>query len=504
MDTTIPDTIRRSLPKLAIAAVLAWTLIHAWLAGQTELIPEEAYYWTYSQHPALSYFDHPPMVAWMIWLGTAVFGNTGLGVRSVAILLWPITAWLLFASGRLWFDSKVGALAVLLFCLSPIFVGLGFIVTPDAPLVFCWMLTVYAISQALHTGRAAFWLLAGFALGCALLSKYTAVMLGASLLVFLLFSAQYRRWLWRVEPWLGLGLALVVFSPVVVWNAQHEWASFLFQSTRTSAVRHDPLQEASQFWLYQVLALTPLLLAGYVYTLGPALRRGWLRREERWNFAMSFALPLFAVFVLASFKHKGHVNWTAPAYLAWSLAAAAIFLEIDAANKLGRWRNWLLGIGIAISLTISGIAHTSLAWGVPQALALTNAGGWQALAVEIGKARDELSRGSGKPAFIVGWDKLNIAAETGFYLQDTQDTLNDYALGASGIGYHYWADLQRLEGRPAVVVLNQIEIYSLLYLKLYFAQVGEPVPVEVQGRGRQTRKAYLVKCQGYHFVAQPQ
>jgi hypothetical protein len=164
----------------------------------------------------------------------------------------------------------------------------------------------------------------------------------------------------------------------------------------------------------------------------------------------------------------------------------------------------LLGIGIALSVTISVIAHTSLAWGIPQSFALTNAGGWQALAAEIGKARAELAQETGKPAFIIGWDKLNIAAGTGFYLQDPLDTVNDYALGAGGIGYRYWVDLTQLEGRPAVVVLNQIEIYSILYLKIYFAQVDEPVLVEVQGRGKQKRTAYLVKCHGYHFVAQSQ
>ena len=503
MDATNPPACA-DRPVWSIAAacgVLAWTLIRLLLAPHTELVPEEAYYWTYSQHPALSYFDHPPMVAWLIGLGTAVFGDTELGVRMAAILLWPGTAWLLFSTGRLWFGEKTGALAVLLFCLSPIFVGIGFIVTPDAPLMFFWALALYGISKALHTSQMGFWLLAGLGLGGAMLSKYTAVMLAGSLFLFLLVSAKHRHWLARLEPWLGLGLALAVFSPVIIWNAQHQWASFLFQSTRTAVVRHDPLHEAGLFWLYQVLALTPFLLALYAYTLAPAVRRGWIGREDRWNFAMAFALPLFAVFVLASFKNKGHVNWTAPAYLSWSFAAAAVWLELDGVGRGRRLRSWLLGAAVALSLAVGAVVHAGLAWGVPQVFALNNAGGWQALAGEIGQARAALARESGKPAFIVGWDKLNIAAETGFYLRDTVDTVNDYVLGASGIGYRYWADLNAFEGRPAIVVLNKIEIYSILLLKSYFAQVDEPVLVEVEGRGKQKRSAYLVKCRGYHYVA---
>jgi dolichol-phosphate mannosyltransferase len=472
------------------------------MAGQTELIPEEAYYWTYSQHLALSYFDHPPMVAWSIKLGTALLGNTELGVRLVTIIIWPSTAFLLYLTGRLWFGRQVAEIAALLFCLTPIFVGLGFIVTPDAALIFFWTLTLFGVSKALHTGQTTFWLLAGFALGCAMLSKYTAVMLAGSLFLFLLLSDKYRHWLLRKEPWLGLLLSIAVFSPVIIWNAQHQWASLLFQSTRTAVVRNDPLHEASLFWLYQLLVLTPLLLAWNFYTLLPSIRRGFLNREDRWNFTMSFTLPLFTVFVLASFKNKGHVNWTAPAYLAWSLAAAAVFLEVYAASQYRRWLNGLLGIGIAFSLLVSMIVHASLAWGIPQVFALNNAGGWQALAKVAGQARDELAQSTGKPVFIIGWDKLNVVGELGFYLDDTVDTVNNYALGEHGIGYRYWSDLNAFEGRPAVVVMNTLEMYSILYLKSYFTQVGEPILVEVQGRGKQQRSAYIVKCQGYHFVSQ--
>ncbi|MFM8330611.1 MAG: glycosyltransferase family 39 protein [Candidatus Methylumidiphilus sp.] len=483
----------------AWAAVAGLTLLHVLLAYWTELIPEEAYYWTYSQHPALSYFDHPPMVAWIIWLGTALFGDNEFGVRSIAIALWPGSAWLLWQTGRLWFNAKTADVAVLLFCLTPIFTAVGFIVTPDAPLLFFWLLTLYACSRALHSGQGVYWLLAGFGLGCAMLSKYTAVMLAASLLLFLLLSDRHRHWLRRVEPWLGLLLALAVFSPVVIWNVQHHWASFLFQSSRTATVGHNPVHEASQFWLYQLLALTPLLLALHLYTLRPAIRRGWLQREDAWNFAMSFALPLFAVFVLASFKNKGHVNWTAPTYLSWSLASAALAVEFQTAWQTHRPLLWraLAGCCAAVSLSAIALGHASLAFGMPAGLSMSNAGGWRAFAAEIGKARAELGENAGRPTFVIGGDKLNISASVGFYLHDTANTVNDYAIGAPGIGYRYWTDLAQFAGRPAVVVLPRMEQYSIALLKVYFAQVGEPVWVEAQGQGRQRHGAYVIRCLGY-------
>ena len=487
---------------LAIGSVLLLTLIRLLLAGKTELIPEESYYWAYSQHPALSYFDHPPMVAWMISIGTAIFGNTELGVRVVAILLWPFSALLLFSTGKLWFDEKIAAIAVLLFCLCPVFVGVGFIVTPDFPLVFFWLLTMNAVSRALLTHRNGFWLLAGIAFGCAMLSKYTAVMLSASLFLFLLASPKHRFWLLRLQPWLALLVALVVFSPVIIWNSQHQWASFLFQSNRTEVGNNDPLRvEAGMFWLYQLWALTPFIFGLFIYTLVPAIRRAWTQREVRCIFTMSFALPLYLVFVLASFKTKGHINWTAPAYLSWSLAAAAIFWQLDKTWLSLRPIAWrcIIAATVLIAIAANTLVHTSLAWGFPQKYALKSAGGWQGLASAVGKAREELSQNTGKPAFILGMDKYNIAAEMGFYLQEPVDIVNDYALGSSGLGYRYWVDLKNLEGRPAIAILdhNKIGPYSILWLQQHFEKLDEWIPMEIQGDGLQKRKVYLVRAYGY-------
>lgn len=491
----------RYLPPIAAGCVLALTIIRLWLAGQTELIPEEAYYWAYAQHPSLGYFDHPPMVAWLIALGTALFGDTELGVRFATIALWPGSAWLVFLTARIWFDSQAAAVAVLLFCLSPIFVGIGLIMTPDAPLVFFWLLTLYAITKALHTGQNGFWWLVGIGFGCALLSKYTAAMLAGSLFLFLCLSPNYRRWLLRIEPWLALVIGIATFSPVIIWNAQNHWASFLFQSSRTAVQQSEPLREAGTFWAYQLGALTPFLLAFYAYALFPAIRRGWIHREDRWNFSMSFALPLFVVFVWASFKNKGHVNWTAPAYLSWSFAAAAVFLQLHDPWQKHRAILHRLAIWATVALCIgfNAIQYSSLAWGVPQVFALSNAGGWRELAGEVRKAREELARRAGKQPFIIGADKLNIAAEMGFYLEDAGDLVNDYALGGQGLAYRYWVNLAKLKERPAIVVIpkNKLGPNSLAILKANFERVDEPLLLPADESHPRRRQVYLVNCYGY-------
>jgi predicted membrane-bound dolichyl-phosphate-mannose-protein mannosyltransferase len=108
-----------------------------------ELTPQEAYYWNYAVHPALSYFDHPPMVAWVIGAGYFLLGKCELGVRIGGFLLTLLSTGLLYALGKLWFNKKVGLWAALLFQLLPLFFVYGVLITPDVPLTFFWLLTLY-------------------------------------------------------------------------------------------------------------------------------------------------------------------------------------------------------------------------------------------------------------------------------------------------------------------------------------------------------------------------
>jgi dolichol-phosphate mannosyltransferase len=483
-----------------VAAVVLLTLLRFALAGVIELLPEEAYYWTYAKHPALGYFDHPPMVAWIIAVGTTLFGDTQLGVRFGTFVLWVASCGLLFLTARLWFGKRAALMATLLFTLVPVYVGVGLIVTPDAPVVFFWLATLYFISRALHTGRGGYWLLAGVTFGGALLSKYYALLLAPSLLLFLVLSPTHRRWLRRPQLWLALPIALLVFSPVIIWNAQHEWASFLFQSTRTVVPQKHTIWDVLHFWLMQVATLSPLFFVLFVCAAARGVRRGWGQRDDRWNFVTSFSLPLFLVFVAASFKTEIHINWTAPAFLSLALGAGAMTMDCLDSINAKRARRWRIGAGVVIALSVAAIilGHTSLAWGKPKVFAYTRAGGWRALAGEVADAREELARQTGQRPFVLGMDKYNIAAELGFYLQQPDECVNMYALGVRALGFRYWTDLHRFEGRPAIAVFGKLRKDLMDELHRHFDDVDEPVEVHLRGHGTRRRVIYLVRCRGYH------
>ncbi|HTF56786.1 MAG TPA: glycosyltransferase family 39 protein, partial [Planctomycetota bacterium] len=238
----------------------AITLIRFAVAAGLEPSTLEAYYWEYAQHPSLSYLDHPGMIGWMIWLSTALFGDGMLGMRVIPILAGGGAIWMAFLAGRRLYGETAGRLAALLVGVLPMTFEFGARATPDAPLLLFWMGTIWALSRALSEESHGGWILAGVFLGLAMLSKYHAFFIPLGMAGFLLFSPEHRRWLRRREPWCGLLVAVALFTPVIVWNATHEWRSLAYQLVGRFAEDHgQTAKHLREFWRDQLLLATPVV-----------------------------------------------------------------------------------------------------------------------------------------------------------------------------------------------------------------------------------------------------
>lgn len=487
----------RSLARRVIAAVAILTIIRLVFAPMAELLPEEAYYWMYSKHPALGYFDHPPMVAWIVALGTMFFGDTELGVRIVVIVLSAASCGLMFLTGRLWFGRRAALKATLFYTLLPVYAAAGFLLTPDQPLIFFWLLALYGFSKALRTGRWRYWLLGGIGCGGALLSKYYALLLGPSLLLFLVTSRQNRHWILRPQPWVAFGLALSIFSPVIFWNFNHQWTSFLFQATRTSNLHPQSLRYFLEFWLVQVGIVTPLVFALLVFTAFVGIRRVWHGDAEHWNFALSFSLPLFFLFVIASMKTEVHVNWTAPAFLSLLPGAASVLdsLTGTASHSSPGWAR----IGMQFSLALCVISLVSglsgLTWGIPPLY--KQAGGWRRLALATESSEQAFANAAGRDPFVLDTGKYILASEVGFYTHQPEEQLNNYALGQGGLAFQYWAKLDSLKGAPALALIERKDMGVIQVLRAHFDRIDSPEEIEVHGPGWHRRKIFSIRCYGY-------
>src|SRR6201993_2734867 len=215
---------------LTILALVALRLV---AAAWTPLTFDEAYYWMWSKSLAGGYYDHPPMVALVIRAGTLIAGDTEFGVRLVSILLALPMSLAVYRSAAILFGGvRVAATSAILLNVTLMAAVGTLIVTPDSPLLVASSFIVLCLAKVLETGRGAWWLAVGAAVGAALLSKYTALFFGPAILIWLVSVPKLRRWLISPWPYLGGLVSLALFSPVILWNADHHWVSFIKQIGR--------------------------------------------------------------------------------------------------------------------------------------------------------------------------------------------------------------------------------------------------------------------------------
>ncbi|MDE2074045.1 MAG: glycosyltransferase family 39 protein [Alphaproteobacteria bacterium] len=294
---------------------------------------DETYYWLWSKHLALSYYDHPPAVAYAIRAGTTIFGDTPFGVRFLALLSSIGASWAVWRAGAILAGSEGdGARACLFFNLTLMATVETLTATPDAPLVMASAFFVLALAKLRQSEDGRWWLAVGAAGGVALLSKYTALFLGAGAVTWLLFTAEGRRWLSSPWPWLGGVLAIVLFAPVLEWNAQHDWISLRFQLGKAGTRHLDP-GYLLEFLAGQIGLASPFIFA--LFALG--LTR-W--RKARSPLLIALAAPSVLFFVEHSLQERVQGNWPSFLYPALAIAAA----EAAAWTTDGHWADRLAAV----------------------------------------------------------------------------------------------------------------------------------------------------------------
>jgi dolichol-phosphate mannosyltransferase len=448
-------------------------------SGQVELLPEETYYWNYSRHLAFGYLDHPPMVGWLIGAGTSVFGATEFGVRIGALCCGAVASFFSYRLTRNLFGEASALMAVLLAQTLPFFFLAGMLITPDAPLTAAWAGALYFLERALIGGRSQAWWGAGLCLGLGLLSKYTIGLLGLSMFLFMLLDSRSRRWFRRWEPYGAALLALAVFSPVIIWNYQNDWASFAFQTSRRLADR-------PQFALHKLIAgalvlLTPtglvsaaLLLLRRTHTAdgrgasvegrGASVEGSDASADEarKWRFMqMAVGVPL-SVFAVFSLRHEVKLDWTGAPWVAAVPALAYGIVHSAQAVQTGvrAWIRaaWAPTLAVLVLFYAAGLYY--LALGIPGVGYSKHSElipvGWQEFGARIRQLADDSERASGKAPLIVGMDRYAIASELAFYAPDraksVSETTSAHLFGQVGLMYERWFPVNRQEGRTLLLV----------------------------------------------------
>jgi 4-amino-4-deoxy-L-arabinose transferase-like glycosyltransferase len=385
---TAPETRLVRNTALTILALLAMRLV---AAAWTPLTFDEAYYWMWSKHLAGGYYDHPPMVAVVIRLGTMIAGDTEFGVRLVSILLGLPMSWAVYRAAAILFgDVRVAATAAILLNVTLMAAVGTMIVTPDAPLLVASSFVLFFLVKVLESGRGAWWLAVGAAVGAALLSKYTALFFGPAILIWLVRVPKLRCWLVSPWPYLGGLVTLALFTPVILWNSDHQWVSFIKQFGRARIENFRP-GFIAELIPAQIAFATPL-----IWILGAMGLYALLLRKDGAAAARTLINATFWTIVLYFAWHSLHdrveANWFAPVYPAFAVAAAV-------AAHLTRWKarpqrladfclRWALPSGVVLFVLLVVQANTGVLSGYRRDVTVRSVGvGWPELASGIDAVR---------------------------------------------------------------------------------------------------------------------
>jgi 4-amino-4-deoxy-L-arabinose transferase-like glycosyltransferase len=343
---------------------------------------DEAYYWTWAQSPDWGYYSKPPVIAWLIALTTGIFGDGLLALKAPSLLLYPLTALVLYRLGAEMFDRRVGLWSALVFITLPMVATLGIFVSTDAPLLFFWSLAMLAIWRALADPGWRFWLLVAVACGAGLMSKYTmAAFIGSAFLALLALPAG-RRQLLGIRPWLAVLLAFAMLAPNLWWNMQHDFPTFRHTAEITrldGAARHWNPGEFGEFIGAQWISLGPLLGALLAIVL---VRVRWWWGDARYRYLACFVLPLLALVSAQALTGRANGNWAAPIVLAGTLMCVAWAFELRHTTALK------LAVAINLAVMLAAYHWPDLARLAGKELTARSdpykrARGWNTLALEL-------------------------------------------------------------------------------------------------------------------------
>ena len=417
--------------------------------GPMDLSPDEAHYWEWSRRLDLSYYSKGPMIAYLIHLGTSLFGDTVFGIRFMAVLFSALSSILMYSLGKKMYDEKVGLFSAIVIQIIPLFSTYGILFTIDSPFIFFWISSLFLFREAVNQSQSSnlnpqkYWLLLGLSIGLGLLTKYTMSFFYLCAFLFLAVSAEKRRLLLTRGPYIALLISLIVFSPVMLWNAQHDWVTL----KHTAGQAHIgqgiqlSLKSFAEFIGSQLGVITPLLLILMIISI---LK---LRKEKEGSYLFWFSIPVLAFFLFKSIQAKVQANWALPGYITGIISFSAVYLRRFDTDVKGK--KILVTASLILSLILTSIAHYPSILDLPPELdPASRIQGWHALGEEVTRIYGQMS--SANPVFIFS-DRYQVSSELAFYVKGHPATycIN---LGRRMNQYDLWPGFHNLRNYDAIFV----------------------------------------------------
>lgn len=475
-----------------IGIILLFQLFRLVLLPFMGLMPQDAYYYLYGQNLSWSYFDHPGMIGYLLRITSEILGQSVFVIKLTDFLVTSSSLYFFYVLARHMLPIYKAKQALVLL-VSTLFISIiSFNSTPDVPLIFFWTLSVLALYKAIFENKKGYWILAGIAMGLAFNSKYTSLFLQIGLIGFLAFSNRYRKLFG--SPWLYacLILSVVLTAPVFYWNYEHEFASFLFQSSnRTDSISEFKLTPKYFFGAigHQLFLLLPILFAVFITFTFKYVKRFFAKFKlpgDRQLFLLAFFIPTFLGFFALTPIYWVKLNWMMPSYITGVILAIAFFNQ-----KLFRYQ-----------LIISAIFHLLIAIEVLFYIVPIKSDdtwvGWEELSVAIDEIQDRYP-----DTFIFSDDNYKTSAALNFYQDEKVYAQN--IIGRSALHFDYLGDdLEILNGKNALFIDSDKRIKNEgkktdfdPLLQSYFSEIKELEPIIIRRNGTMVRKFWVFYCQNY-------
>jgi 4-amino-4-deoxy-L-arabinose transferase-like glycosyltransferase len=456
------------------------------------IMPQDAYYDFYAQHLAFSYYDHPPLIAYLLRLSTSLFGKKIFALKLADTV---VTIFFLFAFYKLAikFLSKNKARLATMLTLSTVMISiLSLVSTPDVPQMLCWTITINFLYEAIWKKKNIYWIWAGIFTGLSFDSKYTSVFLIVGLVGFLILSKPNRKQL--ISPWFLLYILCfaITILPVVAWNAQNQFASFKFQSEgRLKEGLHIDISGFGGVIGHQMAILLPFLFFSFIYVIIRVSKKykfSITRIPTDQLFLLSFFIPLFLGFFFVSFFLWVKLNWMMPSYITGIIWIARFW------NR--KWLQYQLVFSVIIHLLLA----IEIIFYVVPIRSDDTWFGWRNFAEQVENVH-RLYPG----AFIFSADDYKTAAVLNFFLNDevySKNIIGEKALQFDFVG----TDLYKMNGRDALFIdsnphFNDLKNENTIPVSFnsYFDTIIPLKPILVERRGQVVRKFSVFLCKDYHF-----
>ncbi len=487
---------RHSPDAVTLGLIIVFLGLRLILAATLGLGVDESYAVANARELELSYFDHPPLHYWIAHAFMPLVGD-GRALRLPFVVLFAGSSWLLYLLTRRLFGAWAGVWAVLALNLSAFFtLSAGGWLVPDGALIFFLLAAALTLANGFFPAGAApspwrSWILAGICLGLASLSKYQAVLFGCGLLLYLVTVPGRRRVLLHPAPWAGALVALAIFSPVLVWNAQHGWVSFAYQGGRGLAHGGLHVGNALANAAGQAVWILPWIFVPLAIAVWQALRTG--RRQERSWYCLCLGLPTIVFFtVIPLWGDRGLPHWPMSGWLMLYPILGA-YLDRLAAKGTAPRRWAFTAAALLVVLTAIAVGHAATGYGkllLPAAFRhgdpTVEAIAWTPLRTAL-KARGYLDR---KDMFVVApnWmDAGRIDQALGGALPVT--VFGDLTEAKN---FAFRSDAKSWLGRDALIIGRVITPDREARLRPYFQSIEELAPLSFGRSGMREIELHIM------------